>query len=126
MKVKRFVKNKFTFHLQEINTFILATRIKTAGGKSPASHCIFKNYRSIQKFHGQSDVSLYDLYQTCLRPPLAEPHCQVFCSLPTHYATGKKECWEGEVWYGALCMEGVVVSMFKMASKILLGKIVYH
>jgi hypothetical protein len=97
--------------MKELNTLILTTRIKTAGGRSPASHCIFKNRRSVEKLHGQSDVSLYDLSPCCVRPPLAEPQCQVFCSLLTHYATGKKNAERRRyamvsyVWRGYLCFD---------------------
>jgi len=102
-EVKYFVKKNlnfnicFKFRLKKINIQTLTIRIKTAGGKSPATLCIFKHCISALKFHGQFDVSFCDLSKCWFRPPLAEPHCQVFCSLPTlRYQSGPAE------WYGGV------------------------
>jgi hypothetical protein len=65
----------------------LATKINTGGGKSLATRSIFKQWVSAQKFHGQPDASVCNLSKCCFLPPGAEPRYQVFCSLPTHYAT---------------------------------------
>ena len=100
MKFEENVEINILFNIQTI-----ATRINTAGGKSPATLCIFKHWVSTQKFHGQTDASLRSLCKCCFRPPLAEP--------PAHYATrvplhiGTMLCLPTVSKYTLLCLPTV-------------------
>ena len=61
---------------------------KTFGGKSPTAVCSFKQCISAEIFHYQFCVPFSELSKCCFLPSLAEPQeCQVYLSLPIHYAT---------------------------------------
>ena len=73
--------------LKKINIQTLTKRKKLSVANFRLPSVISSNV-SVYRSFTISFLSFSDLSKCCFRPPLPEPQeCQVFCSLPTHYAT---------------------------------------